>query len=113
MLDLKFVTENLDAVRAGLARRGFEDGARLDRLSESAAARRTLIGEAEALRARRNEVSKSMGGVADKKSEEFAAMREEMRGVGDRIKSLEQELGAVESGLEETLLHLPNLPHFH
>jgi len=110
MLDLRYVTENLDATRAALARRGFDDAPTLDRLATGAAERRRVIQEAETLRAQRNEVSKRMG-KADKASEEFARTREEMKAVGERIKELEQGLTDLETGLEDVLLSLPNFPH--
>jgi seryl-tRNA synthetase len=111
MLDLRYVTENLDEVRKGLARRGFEDGEVLDRLAERAKARRETITELETLRAKRNEVSKAMGQIKDKSSADFAAQRDEMKQVGATIKELEGRHREVESELESLLLGLPNLPH--
>jgi seryl-tRNA synthetase len=110
MLDLRYVSENLDEVRGLLARRGFEDPV-LSRVRDMADERRSLIAEAEGLRATRNEVSKAMGTIADKKSDAFSAKRDEMRAVGDRIKGIEERLGLVEGELDEILLHLPNVPH--
>jgi len=110
MLDLRYVTENLDEVREALARRGFEDAAVLDRLATGARERRDVIVELERLRARRNEVSKSMAKL-DKKSDEFARTRDEMREVGERIKALESRKGEVAGELDGVLLGLPNLPH--
>ncbi len=110
MLDRRYVTENLDEVRAGLARRGFDDVEILDGLTSRAEERREIIVEAERLRAERNDVSKRMA-TLDKKSEEFARTRDEMRAVGERIKALEGRLEEVESALDDALLALPNLPH--
>ncbi|RLB46260.1 MAG: serine--tRNA ligase [Deltaproteobacteria bacterium] len=111
MLDQRFVTENLDDVRAGLARRGYDDEATLSRLTEAAATRREVIVEVEALRQTRNEVSKAMGQIADKKSDEFAQTRTEMKEVGEQIKALEARQDAAEAALREILESLPNLPH--
>ncbi len=111
MLDLRFVSENLEEVKKGLARRGFTDDAALDRIAEASTTRRDLIGEVESLRHTRNEVSKAMGAIEDKKSDEFAQKRAEMREVGDKIKALEAKQKDVEAQLEELLLGLPNLPH--
>jgi seryl-tRNA synthetase len=110
MLDLRAVTEHLDDVRAALARRGAAAAEGLDALVPLARRRREAITELEGLRARKNDVSAAMAKV-DKKSEEFARVREEMRQVGERTKALEQALAEVESALEEKLLGLPNLPH--
>ncbi|MBW2461490.1 MAG: serine--tRNA ligase [Deltaproteobacteria bacterium] len=111
MLDQRFVTENLDDVRAGLARRGYDDEATLARLTEAAATRREVIVEVEALRQTRNEVSKAMGLIADKKSGEFAQTRTEMKEVGELIKGLEARQAEAESALREILHDIPNLPH--
>ncbi|MFW6050389.1 MAG: serine--tRNA ligase [Myxococcota bacterium] len=110
MLDLRFVTEHLDDVRAGLARRGFADRDALDRLASLANQRRQLIVEVEQLRSERNEASQQMARL-DKQSPEFGERREALRTLGDRIKGLEARHDEVEGELAELLLHLPNLPH--
>jgi seryl-tRNA synthetase len=111
MLDLRYVSDNLEEVKRGLARRGFADHAALDALGSAAAKRRAVIVEVEGLRQTVNEVSKAMAGIADKKSDEFAQKRAEMREVGDRIKVLEEQQRALEAELAEVILVLPNLPH--
>ena len=110
MLDLRYVTENLDEARARLATRGFDDAAVLERLAEGAKERSAVIVEVEQLRARRNDVSKRLASV-DKKSDEFTSARDEMREVGERIKELEARQREVEASLDDVLLRLPNLPH--
>jgi len=111
MLDLRYVSENLDEVKKGLARRGFVDDAALSQIAEASAGRRDVIGEVEALRHTRNDVSKAMGQIADKKSDEFSQKRAEMREVGEKIKALEEQQRTLESQLSDLLLGLPNLPH--
>jgi len=110
MLDPRYVTENLDEVRERLALRGFDDPTVLDRLASLARERSEVITEAEQLRAQRNDVSKRMAQV-DKKSEEFARTRDEMRSVGERVKVLETRKDEVEEELNDVLARLPNLPH--
>lgn len=111
MLDLRYVSENLDEVRAGLARRGYVDEAAMTRLSEAAAARRASIGSVEALRQQRNEASTAMGAIADKKSDEFTARRKELASLKDEIKAQDERLAEVEAELDALLHQLPNLPH--
>jgi seryl-tRNA synthetase len=108
MLDLRFVRENADAVKAGLARRG----ARLD-LTEFLALdskRRAAQQEIEILRRRRNEVSEEIGRLkkAGQPAEDKVA---EMRGVGDTIAALETGTREVEDAQRNILLTIPNLPH--
>jgi seryl-tRNA synthetase len=110
MLDLRYVTDNLEEVTAALSRRGFTDAEVLAGLAARATERRSIIADVEALRAKRNEVSKAMGAIADKKSDEFARQREAMREVGDRVKALETRQKTVESELDAVMLALPNLP---
>lgn len=111
MLDLRHVSENLAEVKSALARRGFTDAELLERLGRLAEERRSVITDVEALRQQRNDASQAMGLVADKKSAEFQAKREELRALGDRIKQGESRQAEVEVELETMLLNLPNLPH--
>jgi len=111
MLDLRSVSENLSDFKAGLARRGFSDSALLDRLGTRAEERRSGIAGSAALPPQRNETSQTRGQVADKKSAEFQAKREELRALGDRIKQGETRQAEVEAELDDILLNLPNIPH--
>ena len=104
MLSIDLVRSNPDAVREALERRG--EQAPLGAIAALDAERRTLLTELEGLRAERNRVSREMGRM----SERPAAMIEEMRRTGDRIRGLEERVKEVESGLEAELLALPNLP---
>ena len=110
MLDLRYVSENIDAVRAELAKRGFDDSKTFDKISELAAARLKNIAAVETLRQKRNEASSAMGKIADKKSDEFQGKRAELRSLGDEIKNLEVTNKQTQAELEELMLHLPNLP---
>jgi seryl-tRNA synthetase len=111
MLDLRYASENLADVKAALARRGFDDVALLDRLGSLAEERREIITQVEALRQERNAASEAMAKVADKKSEEFQAKRDELRALGNEIKAGEARQAEVAEELEGILLNLPNLPH--
>jgi len=75
------------------------------------ARRRTLQGELDGLRAQRNTRSDEMASTKDKKSEAFAAVRDELRVLSQRIKEGEKELTALESESRERQLWLPNAPH--
>jgi len=104
MLDTKLIRDNLDLVRQALDKRG--DSAQLDEITKLDERRRHLLHEMETLRAQRNEVSKQLGGMADKPPQLIADMRQ----LGDRITSLQTEIGQVGGQLEDHLLRLPNLP---
>ncbi len=63
MLSMQLISEQKDAVKAGLARRQ-EEPAAIDEIVRLDARRRELLQESETLRARRNEVSREIGAVA-------------------------------------------------
>ena len=108
MLDLKFVRENLDALRERLALRGMEvDLAPFQALESE---RRSLILEIEELRARRNAVSKEIA-AKKKRGEDAAADVAAMREVGDRVQELEGRQRANDEALVELMRNVPNLPH--
>ena len=110
MLDLRYVTENLEEARRRLATRGAAAAEGLDRLAELDEERRAAITEVETLRAERNEASKAMASV-DKASAEFADKRAALKELGNRIKELEVSLDRVKAEVESLVQGLPNLPH--
>jgi seryl-tRNA synthetase len=69
--------------------------------------RRTLIQEVESLRAKRAEVSRTIG---KQDPTARAQLVTEMRAVGDRISALEQGLAVAEAEFERLMIELPNLP---
>ncbi len=109
MLSIQNIRDNPEQVRIALARRHTE--VPLDALLAADAERRTLLQEVEALKARRNEVSKTLGQMKDKASAEFEQMRAEMREEGERIGLLEKLVAEHEARVQDLSLNLPNLPH--
>jgi seryl-tRNA synthetase len=108
MLDLRFVRENADAVKAGLARRGVSFD--LTEFLALDTKRRTAQQEIETLRRNRNAVSEEIGRL--KKSGQPAEDKvAEMRAVGDTIAALENGTREVEEAQRNILLTIPNLPH--
>ncbi|MBL4952230.1 serine--tRNA ligase [Neobacillus sp. YIM B02564] len=109
MLDLKFLRANFAEVKAKLQHRG-EDLTDLDRFEELDQKRRGLIVESEQLKSKRNEVSQQVAALKREK-QNADHLIQEMREVGDRIKTLDDELRDVEETLENLLLSIPNIPH--
>jgi seryl-tRNA synthetase len=108
MLDLRFVRENPEAVRAGLARRGMTFD--LSEFLALDARRRSAQQEIETLRRKRNEVSEEIGRL--KKAGQLAEDKvAEMRAVGDQIAALENSTREVDESQQNILLTIPNLPH--
>jgi len=104
MLDLKFIREHPDEVREALVK--LNETAPIDEILSLDTQRRELLAEAEALKHRRNVVSKEIGRMKEKDQALIAEMRE----VGDRIKELDGNLGRVKEELQQLLLLVPNMP---
>ncbi len=109
MLPLRLIREQPEAVSRALATRGGDSGS-LKALLSADSERRTILREAEELKANRNRVSEEIG-AAKRRGQDASAQMQRMREVGDRIKHLEAELTAREDRIESLLLTLPNLPH--
>ena len=105
MLSLQFIRENPALVREALGKR--QSGEDIDDILAFDERRRRLLTEVEALRARRNEVSREIG----KTGERPPQLIKEMRQIGDRIKSLDEQVGEIEEQLNDLLLRVPNIPH--
>ena len=108
MLDIKRIRETPDEVREGLKRR-WMDTALVDDVLELDGKRRTLVTEVDALKAKRNGVSKSIGQRV-KAGEDVSAVKEEMRLLGDEIAAKDAEIRAVEEAFRTAMLRIPNVP---
>ncbi|MBM4144989.1 MAG: serine--tRNA ligase [Nitrospira sp.] len=107
MLDARFVRENIDLVKKSLGDRnstlpleeflGFEEQ------------RRILLKEAEELRNKRNVVSEEIGKLKTRK-QDASKLIEEMKGVSDKIRELDEKIRILEENTNEFLLNVPNIP---
>jgi len=111
MLDLNFVRENLDQVKAALEKRGKPSSA-LEDFAQADLKRRRVIAESDELNARRNTSSREIGALMKAgKKEEGDARRQEVGELKDRIAQLDQLREQSETRMRELLSTLPNLPH--
>ncbi len=108
MLDIKRIRQNPQEIKAMVDRRGKKTN--IDRLLEVDELRRALVTEAEAKKARRNEVSKSIP-MMKKNGEDTSAVFKEMKELGEDIKTDDERLTQIESELKELLLSIPNTPN--
>lgn len=92
------------------ARRGPEVAALIQEFRDIETQRKELQGTLDNLRAQRNSANKRMAKL-DKKSDEFASARDEMRDLSHRVKSGEVELTELESKSHDLRMHIPNAPH--
>ncbi|MDR7002944.1 serine--tRNA ligase [Neobacillus niacini] len=109
MLDIKLLRANFAEVKEKLQHRG-EDLTDLGRFEELDQKRRDLIVESEQLKSKRNEVSQQVA-MLKREKQDADHLIKEMREVGDRIKTLDDELRGVEEILDMLLLSIPNIPH--
>ena len=111
MLDLNFVRENIDRVRAALEARGADQQA-LEDFAQADADRRRIIAESDQLNAQRNAASREIGGLMKEgKREEADARRAEVGVLKDRIAELDKQRDQAEAQMQELLSSLPNIPH--
>lgn len=108
MHDLRYLRDNLDAVRDRLGSRGAE--VPWEMLRKSIDERRALTGQVEQLR---HELKKGSDDVARLKRERRPAddAMAAMKALGERIKEIETALRDVESTLLDLTLRIPNFPH--
>jgi len=108
MLDIKLLRQDLDAVVANLARRGFK----LDRERWLAleAQRKELQIEVEGLRQTRNERSKSIG-RAKAAGGDVESLKREVGELGDALTAAEAKLTTTAAELDDFLACLPNMLH--
>ncbi|MBT9176381.1 MAG: Serine--tRNA ligase [Firmicutes bacterium] len=107
MLDIKLIRNNMDKVAAGVAAKGEAAGlAEFQALDE---ARRQKITAVEQLKAQRNSVTQEIA-RRRQKGEDTAALQEEMKAAGQKVKDLDAEVSEIELELEALLLRIPNLP---
>lgn len=105
MLDLKFIREEPETVKASLIKR-HSDPSMVDEVIRLDESRRTLILDVEARKAERNAVSKEIGRSKD--SVEREAKIAAMRTLGEKIAVLDDQLRVVEADLKDVMSRIPN-----
>lgn len=109
MLDIRLIREEPDTVRKGLAAKQ-ADPAAVDQVLALDEERRALAAEADDLKRQRNEISREIPAKA-KAGENIEELKTRSREIGERIKAVDERLGAVAEEQRDLLLRLPNLPH--
>ncbi|MCH7705870.1 MAG: serine--tRNA ligase [Chloroflexi bacterium] len=104
MLDLDLIRRDPDLVRQALRSRGEELA--VEAILDLDARRRESIHRADELRGQRNKASHEIGRSGQLPPE----MLQEMRGVGQRISALEEEVKGIENELSGLLMTIPNIP---
>ena len=108
MLDIQALRNDLDGVMTQLNKRGFLFNS--SQFSELEAERKSIQTHTEALQAKRNAASKSIG-FAKFKGEDISVIMAEVAGLGDEQKAGEVRLIEIQAQIKDLMLNVPNLPH--
>lgn len=104
MIDIKILRENPERVKEVATQKGYSVD--IERILELDTRRRDLQGQADTLRAKRNEISSRMKGEVPEKS-----LIEEGRAVKTHLASIEADLSLTEEEFSHLFNQVPNLTH--
>ena len=111
MLEMKFIREHADIVKADLNRRGAVDKlAWVDELLQQDQKWRSLQAQANALRQQRNKLTEQIAKLR-KEGRDAAPVMREAEAIPDKIRELEQEAGNIRERINQILMQLPNIMH--
>ena len=105
MLDLKFVRQNPELVKAGAAKKRIPCD--VDRVLELDRVRREVGVQVDELRSRQKGAGKA---IAQASPEEREGLLAEQKGLKEELRALEERLGAAQGELDTLLLAIPNVP---
>jgi len=108
MLDLKFIRENPQAVKAGLAAKGA--AVDLDGLLKLDAGRRQLIVQSDELKAKKNTANDDISRLIKLKQDPKATIAS-MKAIATEIDALAPKVKALDEQIQNILLGIPNIPH--
>jgi len=100
MLDINKIRDNKEEIKKSLLKRVSEDSFNLEEIIALDDKRKSLLTEAEQLKAERNKQSKQ---------KPTPEMIKKMKEVGERIKTLDEQIKNTEEELKEKLSALPNI----
>ncbi|UXD87532.1 serine--tRNA ligase [Thalassolituus hydrocarboniclasticus] len=108
MLDVKFIRDNLDQVKAALAKKGFMfDEAEFTRLDD---ARKAALTSAQSLQAEKKKASKQIGALIGQGMSPEDAKAQVMGSIDSDIGEAELAAKQAEQSLRELLMSIPNVP---
>src|ERR1019366_1079369 len=107
MLDIKWIRDNPEALKAMLA--GRRSKLDVSPVYELDAQRRKTLSELELLQAQRNKSADQIGKLKAQKQDATAALKE-VEGCKGKIKDLEARIAEIEPKLNDLLLRINNVP---
>lgn len=109
MLDIRFIKENTDLVKAAMHKRNMELDEKIDKICALDDERRNIIYSVEQKKAQQNAVSKKIPQLK-KAGEPTDAIFAEMRKLSDEIKAEDLRLSEIEGEIRTLLYDIPNIP---
>lgn len=110
MLDIRDIRENAAGIKERLQTRSGDAWRLVDEVLACDESRRRLETERQALQAERKNTSKLIG-HKKQAGEDTAEIEAAVRGIGDRIKAIDDEVVVQANRQSELLMSIPNLPH--
>lgn len=107
MLDLKFIRENVEQIRQGLAAKNSR--ADLDAILVLDEERRALIVKADQLKSRKNAANDEISLLIREKKDPAQAIAA-MKSVAAEIDGIDPRLAVIEDEITQKLLYVPNMP---
>ena len=108
MLDLRFIREHTEEVKAAIGKKKF--ACDIDGFLKVDSARREIVTQIETLRAQQNAQNNEIKSL-DKKSSEFQEKIKELKQISEQIKVLDVKLQEIEIEWKSLYLTIPNIPH--
>lgn len=111
MIDIKFLRENPDAVKENIKKK-FQDSklGLVDEVIELDKKSRKAKGDADALRANRNKLSKQIGALYGQgKKDEAEALKAEVQAQGEQLENLEKQEAEYSAKVTEIMMKIPNI----
>ena len=108
MLDIKFIRDNVDQVKAGLAKKGFTfDDIEFKRLDQE---RKSSLTTAQSLQAEKKKSSKQIGALIGQGMSPEDAKAQVMGSIDADISDAESAAKNAEQALRDVLMSIPNVP---
>lgn len=108
MLDIKFIRENVDAVKTMLKNRNYKLD--LDRLLSLDSERRKLVSEVDTLKSQKNKASDEIGKLMAQKVNAKEKI-DAMKAISQNIDILDKKVEALNQDISKIMYDIPNMPH--
>lgn len=111
MLDMKFLRENVDSVKENMKKKFQEHKLELvDKVVEMDKVNRQLKQRGDDLRAKRNAMSKEIGGlIAKGLKDEANAVKAKVQAMADEMKEIEEKEAKMAAEIKEIMMKIPNM----